>query len=92
MDVMSINNFDCALRLFGSLVPPISFVNNICAVPPKGEGACKGDSGGGLVTIADNELCGVVSWGVPCAKNKPDMYTRVFSYLNWIKSNMGKET
>lgn len=46
----------------------------------------QGDSGGPLV---ENEYqVGVVSWGIPCAKGKPDVFTRVYSYLDWIKEHM----
>ncbi|XP_012235769.1 chymotrypsin-2-like [Linepithema humile] len=57
--------------------------SNICTFNKHGEGACHGDSGGPLV--ADGTQIGVVSWGVPCAKGHPDVFTRVYSYLNWIK-------
>ncbi|XP_011170816.1 chymotrypsin-1-like [Solenopsis invicta] len=56
--------------------------NNICTLNKKGEGACHGDSGGPLV--ADNVQIGVVSWGTPCAKGNPDVFTRVYAYMNWI--------
>ncbi|KYM93148.1 PREDICTED: chymotrypsin-2-like isoform X2 [Atta cephalotes] len=56
--------------------------NNICTLNKWGEGACHGDSGGPLV--AGNEQIGVVSWGIPCAKNQPDVYTRVYAYMPWI--------
>lgn len=46
----------------------------------------QGDSGGPLVN--DDEQVGVVSWGIPCAKGEPDVFTRVYSYLTWINSNM----
>ncbi|XP_032678949.1 chymotrypsin-2-like [Odontomachus brunneus] len=60
--------------------------NNICTLNKKGEGACHGDSGGPLV--ADGEQIGVVSWGIPCAKGQPDVFTRVFSYINWINTHV----
>ncbi|EZA59134.1 hypothetical protein DMN91_008353 [Ooceraea biroi] len=63
--------------------------NNICTLNKQGEGACHGDSGGPLVT--DGEQIGVVSWGVPCAKGHPDVFTRVHSYLDWIKQHIQKE-
>lgn len=48
-----------------------------------------GDSGGGLV-IGDIQpkIFGVVAWGLDCdEENKyPGVYTRVTSYINWIKS------
>ncbi|KYN01157.1 Chymotrypsin-1 [Cyphomyrmex costatus] len=55
---------------------------NICTLNKQGEGACHGDSGGPLV--ADNEQIGVVSWGIPCAKGRPDIFTRVYFYRDWI--------
>ena len=33
-------------------------------------------------------LVGIVSYGIGCAQpDAPGIYTRVSSYLNWIKSN-----
>ncbi|XP_076226026.1 chymotrypsin-2-like [Nomia melanderi] len=57
--------------------------DNICTLNKKGEGACHGDSGGPLV--ADHQQIGVVSWGIPCARGRPDVFTRVYSYNQWIK-------
>lgn len=50
-------------------------------------GLCSGDSGGPLVYA--NSLVGVISWGVPCALGKPDVYTRVSTHLGWIASVIG---
>jgi len=55
-----------------------------------GVGACKGDSGGGLVCANKEsgtaELVGVTSWGsYPCGmKHKPTVYTATSSFLSWI--------
>lgn len=35
----------------------------------------QGDSGGPLVR--EGRQIGIVSWGIPCAKGKPDVYTKV---------------
>ncbi|XP_052747527.1 chymotrypsin-2-like [Bicyclus anynana] len=58
------------------------FDSQICSLTKAGEGACHGDSGGPLVE--DGKVVGVVSWGVPCAKGYPDVYSRVFSFKDWI--------
>lgn len=44
----------------------------------------QGDSGGPL--IHDDVQIGVVSFGQPCAVGKPDVYTRVSSFVSWIDS------
>ena len=53
---------------------------------------CTGDSGGPLICRTNlNDpysftLTGVVSWGFECAQvGTPGVYTRVSSYLDWIK-------
>ncbi|CAG4995466.1 unnamed protein product [Parnassius apollo] len=56
------------------------FETQICALTKEGEGACHGDSGGPLVR--EGRQVGVVSWGLPCAKGKPDVYTKVM--LGWL--------
>ncbi|KAM3966657.1 chymotrypsin-2 [Aphomia sociella] len=58
------------------------FDTQICSLTKSGEGACHGDSGGPLVE--DGSVVGIVSWGMPCARGYPDVYTRVFSFKDWI--------
>ncbi|XP_072095901.1 hyaluronan-binding protein 2-like isoform X3 [Mobula birostris] len=53
-----------------------------------GVDACQGDSGGPLTCLKDGhyEINGVVSWGDHCGvKNKPGIYARVTTFLNWIQ-------
>jgi secreted trypsin-like serine protease len=54
--------------------------------------ACQGDSGGPLVlrtTDGKNHLEGIVDFGEGCAeKDFPGVYTRIPSYVPWIKSCM----
>ncbi|XP_017889733.1 chymotrypsin-1-like [Ceratina calcarata] len=58
--------------------------SHICSFTKTGEGACHGDSGGPLVV--DGTQVGIVSFGQPCAVGKPDVYTRVSSFNDWIKN------
>ena len=52
----------------------------------------QGDSGGPLVRVTSTglvEVVGIVSWGIDCAQ--PDylgIYTRVHTYLDWIKEQI----
>ncbi|XP_045533414.1 chymotrypsin-2-like [Pieris brassicae] len=48
----------------------------------------KGDSGGALVF--NGTVHGITSWNIPCGKGKPDVFTRVYKYVNWISTTVGK--
>nr|XP_033342116.1 chymotrypsin-2-like [Megalopta genalis] len=56
--------------------------SQICTLTKISEGVCNGDSGGPLVL--NGEQVGIVSYGSPCARNIPDVYTKVYSYKQWI--------
>ncbi|XP_008212831.1 brachyurin-like [Nasonia vitripennis] len=60
---------------------------HICAKSQPGYGTCHGDSGGPLVY--NKQLVGVVSGGDgKCATGIPDIYTKVASFLDFIKHQM----
>ena len=46
----------------------------------------QGDSGGPLAV--DGKVVGIASFVIPCGKGMPDVYTRVYSYLDFIKEAM----
>ncbi|XP_066594933.1 transmembrane protease serine 9-like [Prorops nasuta] len=57
--------------------------SHICTLTKKGEGACTGDSGGPLVNEQGKQV-GIVSYGDPCAKGKPDVFMKVSYYYKYI--------
>ncbi|KAF5287279.1 hypothetical protein FQR65_LT02152 [Abscondita terminalis] len=65
-----------------SAPPPIFENTNICTYREKGKGLCSGDSGGPLV--CDNKLVGIVSWSRKCAYGYPEVFSRIYGYLDWI--------
>lgn len=83
----------CGLQEYNG--PRPIFPTNICAgFEEGGRDACRGDSGGPLflfISNAENHVepvqFGITSWGHECGLAKrPGVYTRVFSYLEWIFS------
>lgn len=53
-----------------------------------GKDACQGDSGGPLV--AENQLVGIVSFGVGCGRpNYPGVYANVYNLEPWILQQTG---
>ncbi|CAD6241386.1 GSCOCT00002712001.2-RA-CDS [Cotesia congregata] len=55
----------------------------ICTISPIGKGTCLGDSGGPVVN-SEGELVGIISWGMPCAIDYPDVHTNVSYFIDWI--------
>ena len=39
----------------------------------------------GSPLVANGTQIGIGSWGTPCSQYRPDIHTRVFSYIDWIK-------
>ncbi|XP_050689631.1 trypsin alpha-3-like [Eriocheir sinensis] len=68
-----------------------NIISSMICASDAGRDSCQGDSGGPLVfkDAGNNyDQIGVVSWGIGCAQAEyPGVYTRVNSYLDWIRSN-----
>lgn len=89
VEVLHISNNDCSKSYPGKI-----YDSMLCAGYEEGKkDACQGDSGGPLVEMRNDLtfVCGVVSWGIGCARaNKPGVYTRVSYVADWIQDTMEK--
>ncbi|XP_038209475.1 chymotrypsin-2-like [Zerene cesonia] len=89
---MSIVSYDTCLEAYRDLQTwyPLSEVDQICAQDSPGHATCRGDSGGPL--IANNEIIGIVSYGFkPCARDYPDVFVKVYAYIDWITDKVDSE-
>lgn len=57
--------------------------SNLCTDNDNNRGNCAGDNGGPLVS--GSAVVGIWSWSIPCATGLPDIYTRVSSYVAWVR-------
>ncbi|XP_065356597.1 serine protease 1-like [Calliphora vicina] len=81
-----ISNTACA-KTYGTIITS----SNICVSTPSGVSTCQGDSGGPLVLESSKVQVGLTSFGsaAGCAKGYPAAFTRVTSYVDWIKTHTG---
>ncbi len=82
-----VSNQTCQTAMFDLAITS----NHICAgLASGGKDSCFGDSGGPLIVANTGggwKLAGITSFGIGCARaNTYGIYTRVSSYLDWIRS------
>lgn len=65
--------------------------STICVATPDAISTCQGDSGGPLVLESSKVQIGLTSYGAKdgCEIGKPAAFTRVTSYLEWIREHTG---
>ncbi|KPI90985.1 Chymotrypsin-2 [Papilio xuthus] len=66
-------------------VPPVEPSIMLCAYHSLNHGVCNGDSGSPLIEVVTGKQIGLVSWGLPCARGTPDMFTKVSAFHQWIQ-------
>ncbi|EDV51083.1 serine protease 1 [Drosophila erecta] len=87
-DVFNVVSVEACQGTYGSLIATSKV---ICVATPNKISTCNGDSGGPLVLSSNKKLIGVTSFvsSAGCESGAPAGFTRVTSYLDWIKSNSG---
>ncbi|EDX09388.1 serine protease 1 [Drosophila simulans] len=87
-EVFEVVSVSVCQSTYGSLV---ATNNVICVATPNKVSTCNGDSGGPLVLANEKYLIGVTSFvsSAGCESGAPAGFTRVTSYLDWIKENTG---
>lgn len=67
------------------------FIHNttVCTDNVNGTGICFGDEGNSLLNVIDGKLLGLSTWPIHCGNGRPDAFTRISAYLEWIEELTG---
>lgn len=91
-EIPLVNYETCNEALLGIDSSAELYETQVCTGPiGDSKSACSGDSGGPLVKMVNGTpvQVGIVSWGLfPCGQGGPSVYTRVPSYIEWIKNKI----
>ncbi|XP_017351037.1 vitamin K-dependent protein C isoform X1 [Ictalurus punctatus] len=85
ISVPIVEHSECAHHMVNNLTQNVLCAGSIGSTVD----ACKGDSGGPMMTLYRNTwfLIGLISWGEGCGKtDKLGVYTKVSNYMEWIDS------
>lgn len=88
MQKSNIRNRRSCRRHLGHINGKMLTDNHLCTVFTE-DNICVGDTGSPFMSN-DKEIVGIASWHelTPCGYGYPKVYTYVFSYVQWIYSNM----
>ncbi|KAG5670672.1 hypothetical protein PVAND_000920 [Polypedilum vanderplanki] len=86
LQTSTLSNADCQSRHTSQNAALIRD-DTICTNNLVGEGFCNRAFGSPLVS--DSKLIAIASWNVPCALGYPDVYSRIFTSLDWIRTVTG---
>lgn len=93
-----ISNHKCQRKYLRSKRIQYDITEGMLCVTPTGDaprgGVCLGDSGGPLVVRNTSIIVGIASWAEVhdnCTKPFPDVFARVTTYIDWIKSKVGPD-
>ncbi|XP_062844180.1 vitamin K-dependent protein C isoform X2 [Trichomycterus rosablanca] len=84
INIPLVEHSECARHMVNNLTQNVLCAGSIGSV----KDACKGDSGGPMMTLYRNTwfLVGLVSWGEGCGHlDKLGIYTKVANYVEWIE-------
>lgn len=81
------------LKRYGYVAGKVKDIDQefICTTNEQGKGMCLGDTGNPLVfqeSMGNQTLVGLSSWYVECSSDHPNVYTKVYSHLDWIRAEM----
>lgn len=90
VEIPVVENDRCSRDYAG--IRNINIIASMVCAGVEGKGACQGDSGGPLQCVQNNQWiqAGITSFGVPCALGIPEVYSRVSSFENWIRSQVSQ--
>ncbi|KAL7737078.1 hypothetical protein ACLKA6_005296 [Drosophila palustris] len=85
LDIISV---DACQKIYGDVTASSKV---LCVATTDKKTTCSGDSGGPLVLLSTGELVGITSFGsiYGCEYGDPAGFSRITSYLDWIKETTG---